>query len=200
MDIQFRADGMPLDKTMRVALAQRGGDAPHEVLRVLALEEKLLAAGNPSCPFDLLAGFAQDSDVDVRLAVASNPSCPSGTLAGLANDPSDEVRLVIALQPFFSAEGLATLALDQSGYWKREREQRADTRMTLAIHPSCPPDVFSMLARDSDDGVREAVAANPSCPRKILAKLATIQSAPYAGLLSIILPAPAKSLRIWRAI
>lgn len=111
MDIQFRADGMPLDKTMRVALAQRE-DAPHEVLRVLALEEKLLAAGNPSCPFDLLAGFAQDSDVDVRLAVASNPSYPSGILAGLANDPSDEVRLVIALQSFFSAEGLATLALD----------------------------------------------------------------------------------------
>lgn len=111
MDIQFRVDGMPLDKTMRVALAQRE-DAPHEVLRVLALEDKLLAAGNPSCPFDLLAGFAQDSDVDVRLAVASNPSCPSAILAGLAKDLSDEVRLVIALQPFFSAEGLATLALD----------------------------------------------------------------------------------------
>ena len=133
MDIQFRADGMPMDKKMRVVLAQRE-DAPQDVLRILASEEKLLVAGNPSCPLDLLAGFAQDPDLDMRLAVAGNPSCPSEILAGLANDPSDEVRLVIALRPYFSAEGLARLALDQSRC-ERERERSVHTRKSPRSAP-----------------------------------------------------------------
>ena len=50
------------------------------------------AAGNGSCPPDVLSGLGEDSDRRVREAAARNPNTPQQALRRLGRDPDDDVR------------------------------------------------------------------------------------------------------------
>lgn len=163
MDIQFRADGMPLDKTMRVALAQRE-DAPQDVLRILALEEKLLVAGNPSAFPEALDELTRGQRTCVRWEVASNPSTPAAALEKLARNKYYCIRRAVAQNPSCPSSLLSYLALDSFGV----------VRSAVAARKDCPPRALARLVHDPVTRVKRTAEDNPSCPLEAIAEV------PYA--------------------
>ena len=121
---------------------------------------RLKAASNTACPTEVLRLLAADDSYNVRESAAANPSMPAEELDRLAADASG-VRAAVATNPSTGPEALTVVvaaALDmylehqQSGrrgwYGPSYKQQHwAHVKQAAADHPSCTPEIESMLAR-----------------------------------------------------
>ena len=121
---------------------------------------RLKAASNTACPTEVLRLLAADDTSNVRESAAANPSMPAEELDRLAADASG-VRAAVATNPSTGPEALTVVvaaALDmhleyqQSGRrgWygpSYEQQHWTHVKQAAADHPSCTPEIESMLAR-----------------------------------------------------
>ena len=166
---------------------------------------RLVTAGHPSSPPDLLERRARDRWPAIRQAAARNPACPPPVLARLAVDKVPTVReaalrhravpLPVLLAAARGADERARAAAAANGS-AGERlldelagDPAASVRVAAARH-CVEPATCWRLTGDEDAEVRRAAAANPATPVAALEDLARAAEAgddeSDAGLLLVL--------------
>ena len=115
--------------------------------RTRPLRCRVAAAGNPSCPPDMLRGFLKHR-CEVRCALARNPSIPEDLVEDLSVDDLWKVREQVALRPTLSRDLFERMAVDDSWH----------VRQSIARNPSLPDALKDALVYDPYYLVREALA------------------------------------------
>jgi len=156
----------------RIWIAAHGGnlkvaqykDTPPEILRLLAATAgtgdeakvvRLMIAGNPNAPADVLRQLARNEDHEVRRFVGVNDNTPVDSLRELATDEDTEVRSIVAAHRSTPPE-----VLDRLG-----RDHYLLVRDNVAANPNTPIGTLRLLAM-SDSLTRDTVAKNPAVTSK----------------------------------
>jgi hypothetical protein len=160
-----------------------GALATHDSWRVRAA-----CAHNPNTSSTVVETLSSDVHHRVRVAAARRLTLSSAAFDRLAHDRHQFVRQAVAMNRAAPVTALVPLAL-QNELFPMMSARLAGTRSLVpflhdlatgaafarwlaASHPSCRPEVLSILATDIDPVVRAAVAWNPATPPSNLRKLA----------------------------
>lgn len=139
-------------------------DTPPDLLARLAVHPnyrtRRLVAANPNTPTELLYGLADDRMNLVILSVARRPVLPDDLKAKLAEHKYWGVRAQIAKHPH--SEDITQILL---------KDSNAMVRSLLAQNRSITPAVLTLLSKDVDSIVVDAVSLNPSTPVETLLHL-----------------------------
>jgi hypothetical protein len=112
------------------------------------VEIRIAAAGNPSCPKEMLWKYLKHR-WKVRVSLARNPALPEPLLKALTEDRNWKVRAQIALRPTLSDHFFEVVADDHN--WR--------VRRTVISNPRLPKHLLRGLESDSYYRVREEVYA-----------------------------------------
>jgi uncharacterized protein (DUF2336 family) len=145
---------------VRAAIAARTDDA--QVLVLLSEDEnnyvRVVVAGNPATPPDVVRRLASDAHFWVRKTIAQREDLPRHLLELLARDPDGRVRKAIAdrldLPTDLSPEAFKGLMEIMDWRWKAAIAKREDL----------PPEMYGLLAGDRSVTVLRTLSRNPACP------------------------------------
>jgi hypothetical protein len=118
-------------------------------------------AGNPALPEDLVRLLAVDRNRHIRQVIADLSELPKGTLEVLVNDPDWHVRAVVAQRESLPAPMRKQLAGDV--YYQ--------VRAWAAIRRDLAPEILAEMAlKEQGVTVLTAVRSNPRTPRDSIAR------------------------------
>ena len=143
----------------RLVAASQTGDGGRSAAESSSMNP-FTESANPLTSSSRLRELAQDSSELVRRRVAGNPSTPIDILFALLEDPDCWVAWNLAQNRAASPELLIELAA-----------RRLFLEKVASNHRS-PGRLLAQLAREPDQGIREAVAVNPMTPASVLEELA----------------------------
>ncbi|MGW0582088.1 hypothetical protein ACWD25_40565, partial [Streptomyces sp. NPDC002920] len=141
-------------------------------------DERLMIAGNPSLPPDVVVLLAADPDPEVRERIAHRADLEPDQRRALAVDHEPRVRLAVSLHPAWSEEERAGIdyevPMDRTFGFHLESLRPRDPgavrqdalsghpllRRRAAEEPTLPPDLLARLTGDDDLGVRVLLAQN----------------------------------------
>ncbi|HEY1014708.1 MAG TPA: hypothetical protein VGE07_18500, partial [Herpetosiphonaceae bacterium] len=159
---------------------------------------RLVAAGDPAAPPDLLRALAADPQLIVRHAVACNPAAPADVLERLA-DYREGSRYPFARDVAYNpgaADELFARTIERLEPWEAVRNPRLGPERrrewiwrlfdehlgrgwdalcllaSLLAHPQCPPDRLERALASPHWLHRYAVARNPAASAALLEQLA----------------------------
>ncbi len=167
-----------VDKNNHHALLQTSTDprTAAQTLTELAKEKNYLirinVAAHPNTSAEVLRLLANDKDYTVRKQVAKHPATSGDVLHFMAVDASNVAKPVLdptdnyrwSKLPSDNLEAIKDV-LEIIHEWRSE--DRADIRLSVAVHTGTLAETLEFLAMDSDESVRRAVASNPNTPLEV---------------------------------
>ena len=163
-------------------------------------EERIVVAGDPETPPDIITELAREGDDEILMAVAMNPNAPEEALMEVASRGSGKACGRLLERDRLPEEILMTIvdrADPDRSYWSGRIDQRyleeiveredctprvlakivekgpAEILIKIAKDPKTPLEILRKLASSNNRKVRAAVASNPRTPPDVLLMLAS---------------------------